>query len=256
MGGNQSSSFISQTNDFLNSVTNTFVSSVNQTVTVDSSQLETIDYSDAEITGCKVTINQNITTTSIATGKLSSTNIQDLTTNVQTKTAAAIDAATTQSNGAFSTAIGNYASSNVNFKQDVKNIIANTMQSSTVQDIFTAAAAVENLNFHGVKLTCQPCTTDLPTVCDVNLDQNIKATAVAKGVADLLTTALAKTVSDIESSTNLKATTDQTNKGALDLGIGIFVVIIIIIILAAMAYYAFQGDSGSAPTAPTAPVTS
>ena len=220
MGGNSSKSSVTQTNEFFNKTTNSFVSENSQKVSASALNINSVNFRGSTFKGCRVAIRQAITSDVIATGQMSSQNIQDLTAKLKADASTAIDNAASQKNGFLAPSVANSASATTNVKNTVTNIIENTMSSKTVQDIFAHANNQNQADFSGLYYECDPqykspgaCNADNAEGCDLVVDQNIKATVVAKGVADALTKALASTIAENTVTSDVKQSATQENAG-------------------------------------------
>jgi len=224
MGGSSSKSSVEQTNEFFNKTTNTFVSENSQKVSASALNINRVNLKGADLSGCRTFINQNITSDVIATGVMSTQNIQDLKTKLQNDAKTAIDNAAATKSGFLSPAIANSSTATTNLKTKVTNIIENTMMSKNVQDIFASVRNINVADNEGLKASCDPkyklsgpCGATGTTGCDFVVDQNIKSSVVAKGVADALTKALDETIVANTSTADVKQTATTTNAGLDDL---------------------------------------
>jgi hypothetical protein len=224
MGGSSSKSSVEQTNEFFNKTTNTFVSENSQKVSASALNINRVNLKGADLSGCRTFINQNITSDVIATGVMSTQNIQDLKTKLQNDAKSAIDNAAATKSGFLSPAIANSSTATTNLKTKVTNIIENTMMSKNVQDIFASVRNINVADNEGLKASCDPkyklsgpCGAGGTSGCDFVVDQNIKSSVVAKGVADALTKALEDTIVSNTSTADVKQTATTTNAGADDL---------------------------------------
>jgi hypothetical protein len=224
MGGNSSKSSTTQVNDFFNQTTNSFVSENSQKVTASALNTNTLLFPRAQFKGCRVSIRQSIDSSTVATGQMTSQNIQDLTTKLKNDANSAIDTAAAQKNGFLSASVGNSTSATTNLKNNVTNIIQNTMSSKSVQDIFAHAQNKNFADYSDLYYECDPqyksagkCGPDDTTGCDFVVDQNIKAKVVAKGIADAITTALSNVITDSTTTSNITTSSTLTNQGANDL---------------------------------------
>ena len=224
MGGNSSKSSTTQVNEFFNKTTNSFISENSQKVQASSLNTNTLLFPRAQFRGCRVSIRQSIDSDTIATGQMNSQNIQDLTAKLKSDANSAIDTAAAQKNGFLTPAIGNSTSATTNLKNNVTNIIENTMNSKTVQDIFAHANNKNFGDYSDLYYECDPmyksagkCGSDDTTGCDFVVDQNIKAKVEAKGVADALTKALSNVIADSTTTSNITTSSTLTNQGANDL---------------------------------------
>ena len=221
MGGNSSKSAVQQTNEFFNKTTNSFMSSTSQNVQATAGSRQVADFSNSEFTNCRVNVSQGTSVNVTASGVLKTENIQDLATKLKNDAAAAIDNAATQKNGFLAPAVANSAEATTNLKTTVTNIIDNTMQSTTVQDIVAASLANQTINAAKMVGKCDP-QYRLPGEYDFNFDQNILQSVTAKGVADALTKALTDTIVANTSDAKVKSSSTQENKGLDDFVSAVF----------------------------------
>jgi len=220
MGGNSSKTSAQQTQEFFNQTTNSFMDSHSQTVNAAASGVNTINLQGADLSGCRTYLSQNIDTSVTATGQLSTQSVADLNTQLQTAASQKIDQLAQQNNGFLAPSVANSAQATSDLKTKVTNIINNTMQSSSVQDIFSAANNLNVANNQGLKASCDPayktagpCGPSGQDGCDFVIDQKLKQSVVAKGVSDAITKAL---FSDSVVNSAVQAgsqTTTQTNAG-------------------------------------------
>ena len=224
MGGNSSKSSTTQVNDFFNKTTNSFVSENSQKVQASALNTNTLLFPRAQFKGCRVSIRQSIDSETVATGQMNSQNIQDLTAKLKADANTAIDNSASQKNGFLTPAVGNSTSATTNVKNQVTNIIENTMSSKNVQDIFAHAQNKNFADYSDMYYECDPqykspgkCGPDDTTGCDFVVDQNIKAKVVAKGVADALTKALSNVITENTTTSNIVTSSTLTNQGANDL---------------------------------------
>jgi hypothetical protein len=227
MGGNSSSSTVSQVNDFFNQTTNSFISKNSQSVSATATNINSASFKGAVINGCAIKLTQSITSDTVATGQMTAKSIQDLTTTLANSANTAIQNASTQSNGFLAPSVANSATAVTNLQNHVTNIIQNTMESDTVQNIFAKANNTNAADFSGVTYTCQQWQSE--NARTITIDQNIKATIVAKGVSDALTQAItsdsvvnAATSSVAQSATQKNAGLDDLVKSIGDLLSGMF----------------------------------
>jgi len=264
MGGNTSKTSVQQTNEFMTKITNSFVSENSQKVSAQSNNINAASFRGAKIKGCAVKVNQSITSDTVATGKMTVQNIQDLTAKLKSESAAAIDQQAKTTTGFLAPAFGNSSTSATDIKNKVDTVIDNTMKSSTVQDIFARANNTNSADFAGVEYECFQWQS--PEERAIIVDQNIKATVVAKGVADAITQALSKDEVLGSLVTDVKQTATTESKGLDDLvkaifeGItGIYGVIALIVICCCCvcccvligAVAMGSGGGGGAPEVPT-----
>jgi hypothetical protein len=239
MGGNSSKSSVQQVNEFFNKTTNEFVSENSNQVSATNLNTQSITASGAKFKNCIVESSQEITASTISTGKMENKSIQDLSTELQNKAKTAIDNAATQTNGFFSTAIANNTEAKTDLKTTVTNIIENKMKSTNIQKIFADAKNIQDQDFSHIDMECAPAYR-IAGQPDLKISQNIKSDVVAKGVADNLTEALSKVIIDNTADTSVKQSASQKNAGLDDLisaltsgwAILVFAIIMILIILA------------------------
>jgi len=220
MGGNSSKTSVQQTNEFMTKISNSFVSENSQKVSAQSNNINAASFRGAKIKGCGVRINQSITSDTVATGKMTVQNIQDLSSKLKSESAAAIDQQAKTSQGFLAPSFGNSSTASTDIKNKVNTVIDNTMKSSTVQDIFARANNTNDADFSGVEYTCYEWQS--PEDRQIVVDQNIKATVVAKGVADAITQAISKDEVLGSLVTDVKQTATTESKGVDDLVSAIF----------------------------------
>ena len=220
MGGNSSKTSVQQTNEFMTKITNSFVSENSQKVSAQSNNINAASFRGAKIKGCGVRINQSITSDTVATGKMTVQNVQDLTTKLKSEAAAKIDQAAATKQGFLAPSFGNSSTASTDIKNKVNTVIDNTMKSSTVQDIFAKANNRNEADFSGVEYECYEWQS--PEDRQIVVDQNIKATVVAKGVADAITQAISKDEVLGSLVTDVKQTATTESKGVDDLVSAIF----------------------------------
>lgn len=197
MGGNSSKTASQQTQEFFNQTTNSFMDSHSQTVNASAYGVNTINLQGADLSGCRTYLSQNIDTSVTATGQLSTQSIGDLSSTLQNAASQKIDQMAQQKSGFLAPSVMNSASATSDLKTKVTNIIQNTMQSTSVQNIFAAANNLNVANNQGLKAACDPayktpgpCGPSGQDGCDFVIDQKLKQTVVAKGVSDAITKAL------------------------------------------------------------------
>jgi len=225
MGGNSSKSAVQQTNEFFNKTTNSFVSENSQKVTASQVNLNKINLQRANFAGCRpIVIKQSITSETIASGKMTIENQQALTEKLKNDAKAAIDNQASTATGFLSPSVANSSSATTNLKTTVTNVIENTMKSKTVQDIFAHANNQNDADFSDMYAPCDPsykyegkCNSDDQTGCALYVDQNIKSTVVAKGIADAITKQLADVIVENTTDTTVKNTATTKSAGLDDL---------------------------------------
>jgi hypothetical protein len=259
MGGSSSKSSVQQTNEFFNKTTNSFVSENSQKVSASALNINSVNFRGSTFKGCRVAIRQAITSDVIASGVMTSQNIQDLTAKLKADATSKIDNEAATKSGFLSPAIGNSSTATTNLKTTVTNIIENTMTSKTVQDIFAKANNQNLADFSGLYYECDPqykspgaCNADNAAGCDLVVDQNIKASVVAKGVADALTKALASTITESTVTADVKSSAATTNAGLDDLVTSIFkgltgiwgIIALVVCVAIAAALYFLMSPAG------------
>ena len=229
MGGNTSKSAVQQTNEFFNKTTNSFMSSNSQQVQASSLNSQNMDFSGAEFVKCKAAFIQSINSTVVASGQMTTQNINDLTAKLKNDAQTQIDNAASQKSGFLAPSVANSASATTDLKNKVTNIIENTMKSETVQKIFANANNIQNLASPKLKYECDPayrtpgaCSSKDQTGCDFVADQNIVSNVTAKGVADALTKALTSVIAENTTDTAVKQTAKQETQGVNDLVDSVF----------------------------------
>jgi hypothetical protein len=253
MGGNSSKTAAKQTQEFFNQTTNSFMDSHNQTVNASAFGVNTINLQGADLSGCRTYLSQNIDTSVSATGELRAESIGALTSTLQNAASQKIDQLAQQKNGFLATGVANSTTATSDLKTTVTNIINNTMQSSTVQNIISTANNLNVANNQGLKASCDPayktsgpCGPSGQDGCDFVIDQKLKQTVVAKGISDSITKALFanSVVNSAVQAGSQKA--DQTSGGIAEAisawfqGIsGIFGIIACIVICVCLAILAF-----------------
>jgi hypothetical protein len=229
MGGNQSKSAVQQTNEFFNKTTNSFISENSQQVQASSLNSQNMDFSGANFSKCRAAFIQSINSTVVASGKMTTQNINDLTEKLKTDAKTQIDNAASQKSGFLAPSVANSASATTDLKTKVTNIIDTTMKSSTVQNIFANANNIQNLTSPKITFECDPayrtpgaCSSKDQTGCDFVADQNIVSNVTAKGVADALTKALTSVIAENTTDTAVKQSAKQETQGLNDLVDSVF----------------------------------
>lgn len=212
MGGNQSKTSSTVTNDFLTQITSTFMSQNSQKVTASDYNINQANFSQATITDCNVNITQSIDMSAVATGHMTVQNQQQLTTALQNAMQQKIQQAATQHNGFLAPAFANSAQATSDVINRSNTVIATTISSSTVQNIFATANNTNEADFSHLVYTCSPSNPKTLT-----LDQTIKAQIVAQGVSDAITTAMQNDSVLNSAITDLSQSASQTNAGLDDL---------------------------------------
>lgn len=229
MGGNSSKTSSQQTQEFFNQTTNSFMDSHSQTVNASASGVNTINLQGADLSGCRTYLSQDIDTSVTATGQLAPESVANLNTQLQNSASQKIDQMAQQKSGFLAPSVMNSATATSNLKTKVTNIINNTMQSSTVQNIISTANNLNVANNQGLKASCDPayklpgpCGRSGQDGCDFVIDQKLKQTVVAKGISDAITKAL---FSDSVVNSSVQAATQtatQQTQGVNDLVDSIF----------------------------------
>ena len=219
MGGNSSKSAVQQTNEFFNKTTNSFISENSQKVAASSVNMNAVKI-QGKFKGCTIDVNQDIDATVVATGSMEIENVNELTAKLKTDASTAIDNAAATKSGFLSPSVANSSTATTNLKTTVTNIIENTMASKNVQDIFAAGRNNNAATLEGLDMEC---TSDMPPELRVlKVNQAIKSSVMAKGVANALTKALADVVAENTVVTDVKQTATTENKGLDDLVTAIF----------------------------------
>ena len=250
MGGNTSKSSVQQVNEFFNKTTNDFVSANSNEVSAANLNTQTISVARSKFKNCVVDITQTIQATTVSTGKMESKSIQDLTADLKNKAQAAIENAATQKNGFLNSSIANSTSATTNLKNNVTNIIENTMKSTNVQKVFSDARNIQDLDFSSIDMECAPAYR-IPNQPDLVINQNLKSEVVAKGIADILTKELSTVIADNTSDLTLKQKSEQHNAGvddvikALTEGWGLLILgILLCLCMALLAVPLLMGGGG------------
>lgn len=225
MGGNSSKSAVQQTNEFFNKTTNSFVSENSQKVSASSLNLNKVSLQRSNFAGCRpIVIKQSITSDTVATGQMSVENQNSLSEKLKNDAKAAIDNQAATKTGFLAPSVANSSTATTNLKTKVTNIIENTMKSKTVQDIFAHANNQNDADFSEMYAPCDPsykydgkCNSDDQTGCALYVDQNIKSTVVAKGIADAITKNLTDVITENTTDTKVKnkATTETSGLDSL-----------------------------------------
>lgn len=214
MGGSSSKSSVQITNEFFNKTINQFISDNSQKV--DASGIFTTNLVARNIKqrGCNIKAAQTIDAKVTATGKLEQKDQTELKETLKNAAATAIDNSAAQKNGFLSTSIANNTEARTNLKNKVTNIIENTMESTTVQEIFAKMNAKATMDFTGLDVECYEwqCKMD-PNLCTYTMDQNIKADIVARGISAKLTEALTQTIKENTTDNTIKQSSTQLNAG-------------------------------------------
>jgi len=195
----------------------------------------------------------------MASGKMTDTQISDLRAQLTTKAKEQIDNEAAQKSGFLAPTVMNSAEARTNLKNKVTNIVETTITTSTVQEIIAQSNNTNVGVYRGLTYTCDPkykatgkCGSDGTEGCDLVVDQNIKASVVAKGVADKLTQALSSVIADNTVDTTVKNTSSQTSAGVDDLvkaitgmyGMISGAVLLCVVILAVVMMVAGKGGGG------------
>lgn len=261
MGGNQSKTKSSVTNEFMTSVTSNFMSSLNQTVSATGGSKQSVNLSGAVFNGCRVNVSQGASSTVTATGTLTVQNQQALATELQNKMAEKIKQEAEQKSGFLAPTFANSAEATNDVINRSNTVISSTMSSSTVQEIFAKAINNQDINAGGLWMTCDPQYRN-PGEYDFNMDQNILQSITAKGVADAITSAMQKDSVLNEAIVDISQSAKQTSAGLDDLVKAIFegltgiwgiigiAVCLICCVLLALPLMSTGGSAGSPAGAP------
>jgi hypothetical protein len=224
MGGNSSKSSVQQTNEFFNKSTFEFMNKNSQTVNAANQGVNTVTFENSDISNCRYYVGQNIDMTTTATGEMQGKTAVDLANELKSKVSEFVDNQAKQSSGFLAPTVLNSAQAQTDLKTTVHNIIDQKITNENLQTITASAKGENNFSFKGMKAPCDPafklpgkCQADDTSGCDFVVDQKIKTALVAKGMADLLTSALSKTVADNTVDTSVKQSADQESKGLDDL---------------------------------------
>lgn len=216
MGGNSSKSAVEQTNEFLNETITEIVSKNSQTVTASGENIQTIKGANIVSDGCVINVSQSMTTEVTSTGKMESVTNAEISAQLQTAVDAKIDSDASQKGGFLSPAIANSAEAKTSLKTTVKNIIKTTMESENVQTIIAAARGRQDADFEGMTIKCYP-EFNPERKPDLIIDQNLKSSVVAKGIADALTKALETVIEENTVDSDAKNGAKNDNGGLDDL---------------------------------------
>lgn len=224
MGGNSSKSSVEQTNEFFNKTTNSIVSTNKEAISASQVASNSLDFQGATFSGCRTFIRQSIVGDTMASGKMTDTQISDLRAQLTNKAKEQIDNEATQKSGFLAPTVMNSAEARTNLKNKVQNIVETTITTSAVQEIIAQSNNTNVGVYRGLTYTCNPkykstgkCGSDGTEGCDLVVDQNIKASVVAKGIADKLTQALSTVIADNTVDSTVKNTSSQTSAGLDDL---------------------------------------
>jgi hypothetical protein len=271
MGGNSSKSAVQQTNEFFNKTTFEFMNKNSQTVNAANQGVNTVIFENSDIANCRYYVGQNIDMTTTATGEMQGKTAVDLANELKSKVSEFVDNQAKQSSGFLAPSILNSSEAQTDLKTTVHNIIDQKITNENLQTITASAKGENNFSFKGMKAPCDPayklpgkCQASDTSGCDFVVDQNIKTALVAKGMADLLTTALSKTITDNTVDTTVKQSSTQETRGLDDLvkaitsgwgmaSLGVCIVIVLIIVLMiVMGGVSSMGKGGGASAVPTA----
>lgn len=254
MGGNSSKSDVQQVNEFFTQQTTNFMTTNRNSVNLTNLGTAKVNIKNAHIDGCKTYVKNGVDLSSTATGQLTATQITDLLSSLKTATDQAIDNQANQSNGFIAPSVANSADARTNLKNSVKSIIDTTVKVENIQEVIANAQGTATTDFDGLTYNCPeytysplPCGPSDQSGCNFVIDNNVKSTLVAKGVADLVTQNLSKVIEENTNDTVVKQSATQKNAGLDDLvsaitgpyamisGIiaGIIILVICIVIIAA-----------------------
>lgn len=224
MGGNSSKSDVTQVNEFFKQQTENFMTTNRNTVNASNLGTSSVTLKDSDISGCKWYVKNGVDLSTVATAQLSAQQITQMLSSLKTATDTEIDNQAKQSNGFIAPAVANSAEATTNLKNSVKEIIDRNVTVENIQEVVANAKGTANFDFIGMKATCNPayrspgtCGINDQSGCDFVVDQNVKSHLVAKGVADMVTEALASTISENSNKAVVKQSSTQENAGLDDL---------------------------------------
>ncbi len=214
MGGNTSKSALEVTNEFFDKTTNEFILKNSQTVDATGILTTNLVARNIKSKGCVINAAQTIDASVTATGKLDSDDKIQLKEHLKSEATAAIENSAAQKNGFLNASIANNTEARTNLKNKVTSIIENTMNSEAVQNIYAKMDGKADMDFTGLDIECYEWQCKLnPKLCTYTMDQNIKGTILAKGIATKLTDALADTIKENTTNNTVTQSSTQTNTG-------------------------------------------
>ena len=266
MGGNQSKSDVTQVNEFFKQTTENFMTTNRNTVNASNLGTSSVVMKDSNLRGCRFAVKNGVDLSTTATASLSGKQITEMLSSLKTATDTEIDNQAKQSNGFIAPAVANSAEATTNLKNSVKEIIDRNVTVENINEAVANAKGTATFDFIGMNLDCTPeyrfpapCSMTDQSGCDFVIDQNVKSHLVAKGVADLVTEALASTISENSNKAVVKQSSTQENAGLDDLVAaitgpyamisGIIVGVILLIICVVVVLAATKGKGAAAKMA-------
>lgn len=272
MGGNQSKSDVQVVNEFYKQQSERFMTENRNTVNASNLGTSSVTLKNSDISGCKWYVKNGVDLSTTATAELSAQQITQMLSQLKTATDNEIDNQAKQSNGFIAPAVANSAEATTNLKNSVKEIIDREVSVKNIQEVVANAQGTAAFDFVGMKATCDPayrspgpCGISDQSGCDFVVDQNVKSSLVAKGVADMITDALSSTISENVNKAVVKQSATQENAGLDDLVKAITgpwalasaaivaVIILIICCVIIAASMKGKGGGGGAPRMPAMP---
>lgn len=266
MGGNQSKSDVTQVNEFFKQTTENFMTANRNSVNASNLGTSSVVMKDSTLKYCNFAVKNGVDLSTVATAELSATQITEMLSQLKTATDTEIDNQAKQSNGFIAPAVANSAEATTNLKNSVKEIIDRNVTVENIQEVVANAKGTANFDFIGMNVECNPayrfpgpCSMTDQSGCDFVIDQNVKSHLVAKGVADLVTSALSSTISENSNKAVVKQSSTQENAGLDDLVAaitgpyamisGIIVGVILLIICVVVVLAATKGKGAAAKMA-------
>ena len=266
MGGNQSKSDVTQVNEFFKQTTENFMTTNRNTVNASNTGIAQVNLIRSKIKKCNFYTKNGVDLSTVATAELSGKQITEMLSSLKAATDTEIDNQAKQSNGFIAPAVANSAEATTNLKNSVKEIIDRNVTVDNIQEVVANAKGTAEFDFIGMNVECNPayrfpgpCTMTDQSGCDFVIDQNVKSHLVAKGVADLVTSALSSTISENSNKAVVKQSSTQENAGLDDLVAaitgpyamisGIIVGVILLIICVVVVLAATKGKGAAAKMA-------
>ena len=266
MGGNQSKSDVTQVNEFFKQTTENFMTTNRNTVNASNTGIAQVNLIRSKIKKCNFYTKNGVDLSTVATAELSATQITEMLSQLKTATDTEIDNQAKQSNGFIAPAVANSAEATTNLKNSVKEIIDRNVTVENIQEVVANAQGTATTGFTDMEIECDPayrspgpCGIADQSGCDFVIDNNVKSHLVAKGVADLVTSALASTISENSNKAVVKQSSTQENAGLDDLVAaitgpyamisGIIVGVILLIICVVVVLAATKGKGAAAKMA-------
>ena len=266
MGGNQSKSDVTQVNEFFKQQTENFMTTNRNTVNASNLGTSRITMKESNLKYCNFAVKNGVDLSTVATAELSGKQITEMLSSLKAATDTEIDNQAKQSNGFIAPAVANSAEATTNLKNSVKEIIDRNVTVDNIQEVVANAKGTAEFDFIGMNVECNPayrfpgpCTMTDQSGCDFVIDQNVKSHLVAKGVADLVTSALSSTISENSNKAVVKQSSTQENAGLDDLVAaitgpyamisGIIVGVILLIICVVVVLAATKGKGAAAKMA-------